>query len=296
MSVWKTRKVIADYEHELRKAFERGDTLIQMSKAFGFAPESLCNWFRHTLGQKAVLMRGRKTRRRSDEIVARYKAGETASAIAKELNVHVNTICTELRRVLGHVPSQHRPTILKHRWKEVAEMYRTGKYSMKKLAAHFGCSKPAIAWCLRRCLSTEEIRAIAPHTRQSGKRHKNWRGGRTTTRDGHILITLDNGIRVSEHRQIAETVLGRTLIDGEQVHHANGQPGDNRQQNLVVCDSRSVHHALHGWLYRKLGETHEALFLELHRQFATERGGITILADLPSPPENLSQPSESMLF
>lgn len=47
------------------------------------------------------------------------------------------------------------------------------------------------------------------------------------------------------HVLIAESVLGRPLPKGAQVHHVNGNRRDNRHQNLVVCDSVGYHALLH---------------------------------------------------
>jgi hypothetical protein len=47
-----------------------------------------------------------------------------------------------------------------------------------------------------------------------------------------------------EHRRVAEQMIGRPLIRGEIVHHANGDKRDNRPENLVVM-TQSEHMRLH---------------------------------------------------
>lgn len=50
--------------------------------------------------------------------------------------------------------------------------------------------------------------------------------------------------RAIEHIIIAESVLGRSLRDGEVVHHINEDKTDNRKENLLIC-SRGYHAMLH---------------------------------------------------
>jgi len=50
---------------------------------------------------------------------------------------------------------------------------------------------------------------------------------------------------VYEHIIIAETVLGKHLPKGACIHHINGDPGDNRPENLVICQDVKYHNLLH---------------------------------------------------
>lgn len=63
---------------------------------------------------------------------------------------------------------------------------------------------------------------------------------RCVGRDGYVSFSdkshpcaTANG-RVLEHRAVMYELLGRDLLDGETVHHKNGNRGDNRPENLEL--------------------------------------------------------------
>ncbi len=48
-----------------------------------------------------------------------------------------------------------------------------------------------------------------------------------------------NGMKKRLHRHVIEQYLGRTLESNEHVYHLNGDPMDNRIENLVVIQKNS---------------------------------------------------------
>ena len=50
---------------------------------------------------------------------------------------------------------------------------------------------------------------------------------------------------IHEHRRVAETALGRPLPKGAVVHHINHDKQDNRNCNLVICNSEKHHKKIH---------------------------------------------------
>ncbi|WP_185893617.1 HNH endonuclease [Streptomyces sp. WAC08241] len=84
---------------------------------------------------------------------------------------------------------------------------------------------------------------------QPGARNHQWKGGRTIASSGYVLVKQPDHHRadsrgyVYEHILVAEQVIGRPILRGEQVHHKNHVKTDNRPENLSVKSSRA-HHAL----------------------------------------------------
>lgn len=84
-----------------------------------------------------------------------------------------------------------------------------------------------------------------------GKRSTNWKGGKFIDSYGYVFIYAPKNNRadhrgyVREHIMIAERILRKPLPAHAVVHHINGKPGDNRKNNLIICENNSYHIFLH---------------------------------------------------
>lgn len=76
--------------------------------------------------------------------------------------------------------------------------------------------------------------------------------------NGYKIIKIENYPRSKsvcydnwyyEHIVLCEEELGRSLNDDEVVHHLDGNPRNNRLNNLVVISS-SAHNKIHAWMNR----------------------------------------------
>lgn len=87
---------------------------------------------------------------------------------------------------------------------------------------------------------------------QTGPKNGQWKGGRTVTSDGYVLIRVgvdhhlaDSRGYAYEHRLEAEKKLGRKLLPGEQVHHRKGKQ-QNEHANIKVARNHAEHRLFEG--------------------------------------------------
>ena len=94
--------------------------------------------------------------------------------------------------------------------------------------------------------------SIAANGGRRGARNGHWKGGRRMIHDGRTVVyapghpnaRLYGGDFILRYRKVATEQLGRALHEDEVVHHINGNPTDDRPENLSVM-KQSEHARCH---------------------------------------------------
>jgi len=129
------------------------------------------------------------------------------------------------------------------------QKYVDEKLSQGEIAKIIGCKGGAINYFLFKHgipsrTHLEDIKIRDSKSSTKGPKHWNWKGGKIKHKSGYILIrALDhpnatNRGYIMEHRLIMEKYLGRLLKPTELIHHKNGDPSDNRIENLEIVTKK----------------------------------------------------------
>lgn len=124
-------------------------------------------------------------------------------------------------------------------------MPRLGQHISEDHKARISLANRGRKPCLGRKHSDETKQKI--RLANIGSNNHRWTGGKSSDKDGYILIkAIDHPNRMThgyvfEHRLVMEKHLGRYLTPQEVVHHKNHDNTDNRIENLELFESHSKH-------------------------------------------------------
>jgi len=172
------------------------------------------------------------------EICVKYKSGLSLHKLADEYDCNIVTIRNVLVR--GCVPRRKRGgarTLNESQMLDIAKRWKSGE-SQASIARSYNLSQPIISTALKFHGITGKERA------PRGSRHGFWKGGRSKTEYGYLLVAVErpdplfsmatiSGYAL-EHRLVMARSLGRPLLPTETVHHINGKRDDNRIENLQL--------------------------------------------------------------
>jgi transposase len=185
--------------------------------------------------------RRKLTGKKLERVLTLNRNGMSASQIAEKVGTTVNTVLSALRRegIDGFKRGQ-KFKFDEAKSSEVLALYKAGN-SQQRIASQFGVSQPFIGRLLKRL-------GVPAYDRKPNMRsedHGAWKGGRTTNRQGYVLVmpketdeigaAMVNGEGyVQEHRLAMAHELGRPLHQHETVHHIDGNRRNNKVSNLQL--------------------------------------------------------------
>jgi transposase-like protein len=181
------------------------------------------------------------------DIVRLYLAGESTSKLGSQFGCNARTIANVLKRKGVELRPRGAESAFANNESAVAEAVRLHKegWSQVRIGRQLGVSQIVVS----RLLLAHGY-ARFPHA--AGERHGHWKGGRTLTEGGYVLVCvspdhpmasmrLKNGY-ILEHRLVMAEHLGRPLTRTETVHHIDGVHGHNTIENLQLRQGRHGKH------------------------------------------------------
>lgn len=230
---------MTETEKEILSLCRSGQTAAQISEATGISKTSVYRVL-HAHGVAGLKDR-QYTRRRAftDEQAAeaalRYAAGETAPALAEEFGVTTSTVTKYLRTQGISVEAGEKR---RRKWRsseidEMAGLHRAG-ISQREIGVRFGANQATVSNILRQVNGGVRPRRVVAGVFLRADGYRLIRVYDDDP-DAHIYGSMRNASGyIPEHRLVMAKSLGRALGRRETVHHINGDPGDNRIENLQL--------------------------------------------------------------
>ncbi len=152
---------------------------------------------------------------------------------------------------------------------KLQQWYWRDEFTFQQIADELGINRNCVANILRKAnipkrTKSERMKLAwrrGDITRETklGEKNPLWKGGRTISSSGYILIHKPNHIRagkngyVYEHILVLEQKLGHSLPKGWVGHHLNGKRDDNRPNNLEAMPNKK-HNLLIPIMHKRIQE------------------------------------------
>lgn len=173
-------------------------------------------------------------------VAQRYQQGASVTELSLEFSVSRKTLTRLLASTGIEIRKSSSYTRADVSADELASLYLAGA-SESEMRAKLNCSARTI---LRR--AKEYGIPLRSRGARTGKANQRWKGGRFVSSSGYVFIrtgeTADGrGIYRQEHRVVMESIVGRPLRPEEVVHHKDGDPSNNKPDNLQLFSSNAEH-------------------------------------------------------
>jgi transposase-like protein len=239
------------HDQEILRRWNEGEDGVHIAKALGIGSTSVYRallrfGIKPSKEQRRPKndWRRKHTKEQELEIARRYELGDPVRAIARDFGCHSMTV----NNIVHRLGVQIRPT--GGRWREwsqqetaeIVARFQSGE-PMEQIAASYNTHPSQVARLTKGALGGKRRKAI---------RYGNYLGVYVPSDDPLACMRNSAGY-VSEHRLVMARGLGRPLLMSETVHHINGDPLDNRLENLQLRQGR--HGKGHSYRCRVCGST-----------------------------------------
>lgn len=231
-----------EQKSEIVRLYQEGKSVAALAREMGITTTMAAR----TLSAAGVRDRTRVLslpKDQQEELTRRYLSGEKVDDIAEAFNIAPSTV----RSIAGKNGAEQRTRGAQQRrmsiedQKKIVDMWNAGS-SAAMIASEMDCSSQIV----KRILNKHNIYINRRWT--TGEKSSQWKGGRIRVNEGYIAVKVYPGEfghemanamnYVPEHRLVMARSLGRPLRPSETVHHINGNPSDNRLDNLQLRQGR----------------------------------------------------------
>lgn len=229
-------------------AYEDGASGSQIATRLGCGTSTVYRLLRDAGLERRRSGRSRFSIAERQKIADRYDEGEILNALSRDLGCSISAVRAAVIQFGGALRDRRPPIkVLSAELSEIIERRYLAGEGMVALAKELGIGYHIV----RRTLVERGI-DLRKVMRVVGKSDQGEQPNKRITEQGYIVVYSDefpemqrSTGHVLEHRLVMARFIGRALARHETVHHKNGDPQDNRIENLQLFASSHPSGASH---------------------------------------------------